>query len=455
MSQSKEQNRLGTEKINKLLYQFAIPSIISMLVGSLYNIVDQFFIGRSVGGLGNAATNIAFPLTISCLAIALMFGVGGSSAFNISMGKGDRERAGYVMGNALVVLVGAGLLLSLITWTFLDPLLHFFGAPKDVFGYAKTYTKITSFGFPFLILTTGGGHFIRADGRPKITMFCNMIGAIINMILDALFVFVMNLGIAGAALATVIGQFVSALFVIYYLLNCKSIKLKKCYFKLKGSIVLKVAVLGGAPCCNQFAMMIIQIVMNKSLKYYGGLSIYGEAIPIACSGIIAKVNMLFMSFVIGISQGLQPIASYNYGAKNYKRVKDGYYKATIYGSMVAVIAFLIFQFFPRQIISLFGNGSKLYYEFALRYFRIFLFFTMVNFMQPITSNFFTAIGKPKMGSFLALSRQIVFLLPLLLLLPIWMGIDGIIFAGPIADFMAAMLSFIMILRSFRKKDLTT
>ena len=442
-------NPLGVQPVNRLLSQFAIPSIISMLVGSLYNIVDQFFIGQRVGELGNAATNIAFPLSTSCLALALLIGIGGSSAFNLAMGSGHEKRAVNIMGNAVVLLAGSGLVLSIITLLFLKPFLLFFGSPKAVLPYAMEYTKITAFGFPFLLLSTGGGHLIRADGRPRITMLCNLVGAVLNTILDALFVFGLNLGMSGAALATIIGQIVSGALAIWYLMHGKTVTIHRENLRVKWENVTRIASLGMAPCSNQVAMMVVQIIMNQSLKYYGSHSIYGENIPIACAGIITKVNMIFMSFVIGLSQGLQPIASFNYGAGKKGRVKEAYIKAISIGAVLAVIAFFMFQFFPRQIISIFGDGSELYYQFAIRYFHVFLFFTFVNFMQPITSNFFTAIGKPKVGSFLALTRQILFLLPLILLFPLFLGIDGIMYAGPVADCLAAVVCFIMVYRELR------
>ena len=442
-------NPLGVQPVNRLLSQFAIPSIISMLVGSLYNIVDQFFIGQRVGELGNAATNIAFPLSTSCLALALLIGIGGSSAFNLAMGSGHEKRAVNIMGNAVVLLAGSGLVLSIITLLFLKPLLLFFGSPKSVLPYAMEYTKITAFGFPFLLLSTGGGHLIRADGRPRITMLCNLVGAVLNTILDALFVFGLNLGMSGAALATIIGQIVSGALAVGYLMHGKTVTIRRENLRIKWENVTRIASLGMAPCSNQVAMMVVQIIMNQSLKHYGSHSIYGENIPIACAGIITKVNMIFMSFVIGLSQGLQPIASFNYGAGKKGRVKEAYIKAISIGAVLAVIAFFMFQFFPRQIISIFGDGSELYYQFAIRYFHVFLFFTFVNFMQPITSNFFTAIGKPKVGSFLALTRQILFLLPLILLFPLFLGIDGIMYAGPVADCLAAVVCFIMVYRELR------
>lgn len=435
---------LGTEPVAKLLRQFTVPSIIAMLVSALYNIVDQFFIGRNVGELGNAATNIAFPFSIACTAIALLFGIGGASAFNLAMGRGEKERAGYFIGNAVAMMSVIGLALCILTQILLSLLLDFFGAPDNVLPLAAEYTGITSFGFPFLIVATGGGHLIRADGSPKMTMICNLTGAVINTILDYFFVSKFHWEMAGAAYATIIGQVISASLVIWYLFHYKTVRLEKKHFYPRRQAILRIVSLGAAPCSNQLAMMVVQIVMNKSLKYYGARSVYGESIPLACSGIIAKVNMVFFSFIIGISQGLQPIVSYNYGAKKYDRVKRAYLTAVSVGCALSVLAFCMFQIFPRPIIALFGKGSEAYYDFAVSYFRVFLFFTFLNFAQPISSNFFTAIGKPAKGVFLSLTRQITFLLPLLVILPLFMKIDGILFAGPIADVTAALVTVVMV-----------
>ena len=318
--------------------------------------------------------------------------------------------------------------------------------------YAKTYIRITSLGFPVLILTAGGGHLIRADGSPKMSMICNVTGAIINTILDALLVFGFGWGMAGAAWATVIGQYISVMLVIRYLSHCKTVDLKPKHLKPAAGYMKKDVTLGAAACSNQLAMMVVQLVMNKSLTYYGGLSSYGQEIPLACAGIITKVNQVFFSIIIGISQGLQPIVSYNYGAKQYDRVKKGYLLAAKTGLTISVIAFLIFQIFPRQIVAIFGNGSEEYIRFAVSYFRIFLFFTFLNFIQPITSNSFTAIGKPGLGMFLSLTRQILFLLPLIVILPFFIGIDGILFAGPIADGLAGAVAVFLMHRELKRPE---
>lgn len=433
-------NELGVAPVGALLRKFAIPSIIAMIVGALYNIVDQLFIGNSIGELGNAATNIVFPLTTVCTAIALLLGVGGASAFNLSMGEGKKDKALFYIGNSVSLLIVFGIALMVITLIFLNPILIILGSPDNILPLAKEYLQITAIGFPFLILSTGGTHLVRADGSPKFSMFCNIVGALINVVLDYVFIFIYNMGMAGAALATIMGQAVSAIIILVYISKFKTGKLTKSHYMLNFKCIKYLTSLGMAQFFNQLAMMIVQVIMNNSLKHYGSLSIYGESIPLACSGIINKVGFIFFAICIGIAQGMQPITSYNYGAKQYDRVKKTINYAMITGSIICVAAFAVFQIFPRQIIELFGNGSELYFSFSERYFRIYLFFTFINNIQPMSSTFFSSIGKPAKGTFLSLTRQIIFLLPLLIVLPIFMGIDGIMYAGPAADLLAAVIS---------------
>lgn len=450
-------NPLGSESIGKLMMKFAVPSIIAMLVGSLYNIVDQFFIGQAVGTLGNAATNIAFPFSTACLSLALLFGIGGASSFNLAMGRGDKEAAPYYVGNAVTMLTSCGIVLMVITLLFLEPILVLFGAPDDVMPYAKDYVLYTSFGFPFLLLSTGGGHLIRADGSPKITMLCNIIGAVVNTALDALFVLVFDWKMIGAAVATVIGQAVSAIIVIVYVCHYKTVKLKLKHFAVKLRYLVKIASIGMGSFFNQLAMMVVQVVLNNQLKNYGLLSVYGEAIPIACSGIVMKVSQIFFSVVIGISQGAQPIESYNYGAGNYRRVKKALVTALIYSGAVSLIAYTIYRIFPYQILQMFddGTGGKLYFEFGVKFFNTFLFMNFLIFLQPVISTFFSSIGKAFKGVFLSLTRQIIFFLPLIILLPLYMNIDGILYAAPVADILSAMTAVVMMLfelKNFKRAE---
>lgn len=443
------ENPLGSEPVSSLLRRFAIPSVIAMLVSALYNIVDQLFIGHSIGVLGNAATNVAFPLSMVCTSIGLLCGIGGAANFNLCMGRKDPEHAKSYVGSAISMLAILGVILCVAVQLFLRPMMLLFGATPDVIDYACTYTRITSIGFPFLIVTIGGSNLIRADGSPKFSMLCNLVGAIVNTILDPLFIFVFHMGMAGAALATITGQILSFALVVLYLRGFKTLPLSLSDLKPNMACWARIAALGATPAFNQVAMMVVQIVMNNTLTYYGSNSVYGSDIPLACAGIISKVNMLFFSFVIGISQGLQPIVSFNFGAQKYDRVKDAYKKAVFAATAISIVAFLCFQFFPRQIIGIFGSGSEEYLHFAERYFRIFLFFTFLNGIQPVSSNFFTSIGAPKKGIFLSLTRQIIFLLPLLLIFPYLFGIDGVMYTAPIADLAAASVSIVMVVREFK------
>lgn len=443
------ENPLGSEPVSSLLRRFAIPSVIAMLVSALYNMVDQLFIGHSIGVLGNAATNVAFPLSMVCTSIGLLCGIGGAANFNLCMGRREPEHAKSYVGSAISMLAILGVILCVAVQLFLRPMMLLFGATPDVIDYACTYTRITSIGFPFLIVTIGGSNLIRADGSPKFSMLCNLVGAIVNTILDPLFIFVFHMGMAGAALATTTGQILSFALVVFYLRGFKTLPLSLSDLKPNMACWARIAALGATPAFNQVAMMVVQIVMNNTLTHYGSNSVYGSDIPLACAGIISKVNMLFFSFVIGISQGLQPIVSFNFGAQKYDRVKDAYKKAVFAATAISIVAFLCFQFFPRQIIGIFGSGSEEYLHFAERYFRIFLFFTFLNGIQPVSSNFFTSIGAPKKGIFLSLTRQIIFLLPLLLIFPYLFGIDGVMYTAPIADLAAASVSIVMVVREFK------
>lgn len=443
------ENPLGSEPVSSLLRRFAIPSVIAMLVSALYNMVDQLFIGHSIGVLGNAATNVAFPLSMVCTSIGLLCGIGGAANFNLCMGRREPEHAKSYVGSAISMLAILGVILCVAVQLFLRPMMLLFGATPDVIVYACTYTRITSIGFPFLIVTIGGSNLIRADGSPKFSMLCNLVGAIVNTILDPLFIFVFHMGMAGAALATITGQILSFALVVFYLRGFKTLPLSLSDLKPNMACWARIAALGATPAFNQVAMMVVQIVMNNTLTHYGSNSVYGSDIPLACAGIISKVNMLFFSFVIGISQGLQPIVSFNFGAQKYDRVKDAYKKAVFAATAISIVAFLCFQFFPRQIIGIFGSGSEEYLHFAERYFRIFLFFTFLNGIQPVSSNFFTSIGAPKKGIFLSLTRQIIFLLPLLLIFPYLFGIDGVMYTAPIADLAAASVSIVMVVREFK------
>ncbi len=442
--QSQEQpqeNPLGTEKLGTLIARYAIPAIISMLVNSLYNMVDQVFIGNGVGMLGNAATNVVFPITTFCTACALLLGIGGSSNYNLTAGKGDTKRAGQFIGTALSSIVIAGVILMVLILLFMDPLLNLCGATEDVLPYAQDYLGITAFGLPFFMLSAGGSHLIRADGSPNMSMVCTLSGCVLNMILDPIYIFVFHWGIRGAATATVTGQIVSAILVIFYFARLKHVQLNRDLLRPKVSLLGRIASLGIAAFINQIAMAVAQVVMNDTLRYYGAASIYGSDIPLAVVGVISKINAVFMALAVGISQGCQPIWGFNRGAKKYGRVRQTYWYAFRICLVIGIVFFAAFQLFPVQIVSLFGSGSDLYYQFATQYFRVFMFMTFINGIQPMSSGFFTSNGKAFLGIIVSLTRQIIFMIPCILIFASMFGIDGVIYAGPIADGAAFIVAF--------------
>ena len=440
---SVQDNPLAFESTGRLIAKYSVPSVIAMLVSSLYNIVDQIFIGQGVGMLGNAATNVAFPFVNVCIALSLLIGIGGASNFNLNMGRGKNEKAKSFAGTSISLLILSGLALSIFSLLFLKPILIAFGSTKQVFPYALTYTRITALGFPFLIATNGFCNLIRSDGSLRYSMVVIVTGAVINTCLDPLFIFGFHWGIAGGAAATVIGQAVSCVMAAVYLTRFRTMKLTKDCLKIKADNLKDIVSIGIASFFNQIAMMAVQIALNNTLAYYGALSSYGSDIPLACAGVIIKVNAFVMAFAIGIAQGCQPILGFNYGAQLYSRVRDTLKKEIITVTAIFSAAFICFQLIPRQIVSIFGEGSAAYFHFAERYFRIYLFMVFINGLQPIVSNFFSSIGKSLKGMLLSLTRQILFLLPLILLLPVFLGIDGVMYAGPIADGIAAVTAFFL------------
>ncbi len=448
------ENPLGYEKIPRLLRNFAIPSITASLVGSVYNIVDQIFIGQGVGYLGNAATNVSYPFSTICLAISLLIGIGSASRVSLYLGNKKPEPAARAAGNGITLMVISGLAYLVIGEILLPQLLKLFGATKEVFPYARQYAGVTLVGMPFLIVTNGMCNLIRADGSPRYSMICMVAGAIANTILDPVFIFIFHWGIFGAALATVLGQILSFAFAVRYLWRFQTIRLEKSDFRPDVKEALETCSMGISSSLNQIAITFVQIVLYNSLTYYGAQTAYGTDIPLAACGIVMKTNAIVLAIVVGISQGAQPLIGFNYGAGQYSRVKKAYLLAIQWNMAVSAIGFFLFQCFPRYLISLFGDGDRLYFEFAVLFMRTYLFMVLVNGVQLLSSSFFTAIGKAMKGALLALTRQVFFLIPLILILPLRFGIMGVLLAGPIADFMAFLLSVLLVYRELKdsRKD---
>lgn len=443
-------NPLGYAPVVGLIGKFAIPTIISMLVNAVYNITDQIFIGNVVGMLGNAATNVAFPTVTFTMAFSQLVGIGTAANFNISLGAKREEKAQYFIGTGLTLMSMIGVLIMCVVLCFKTPILLLCGATENVLPYAQLYLGITAIGIPFLLFSSAGSYIIRADGSPAYSMACTVTGALLNIFLDWLFMFVFQWGIQGAAVATITGQMISFLLSLGYFFRFKTFKIQRKILGLRADYVIGIAKLGTSNFINMTIMMLVNIVMNNTLTHYGALSIYGSDIPLAVSGVIAKLNSILSSFSVGLAQGCQPILSFNMGARNYGRIKETFKKALSIALTISVIAFLLFQCFPRQIVSIFGSGDELYFEFAERYMRIFMMMVCVLGVQPLAVNYFTGTGNVRQGIFLSLSRQGFFLIPLLILLPLAFGLDGALYAGPIADFLAFALSLTLVFTNMKK-----
>ena len=442
-------NPLGTAPVGRLLLQYAIPSIISTLIASLYNMVDQMFIGQRIGFLGNAATTVAYPLTFLCGAMTLLFSNGSSVNFNICNGRGERDEALHFAGAGLTLLAAEGIFTAALVLLFTPWFVNLFGATDQVYPYALTYMKLVAPGLPFLALTSGGTLLIRSDGSPRYALICSMSGVALNFVLDYLFLFPMNMGIAGAALATVMGQVLSALMVAAYMLHFRTGRLRQAHFAVSGSRFRQITSIGAAGSLNQAAMLVMNLVLNSSLRYYGSQSVYGGSEALAAAGVVTKVNFLFYSTIIGCSIGGQPIMGFNFGARNYERVKQTAYLVFTYAFVIGAVETACFWLFPEQILRLFGDSAGGYQAFALRYMHEFMLLIILAGVLPVAMNAMVSTRQPLKGVIISLSKQLV-LIVLLLILPRFLGIDGILIAGPVADLMVAIAAFIVIRSAFSR-----
>ena len=446
-------NPLGTAPVAGLIRKFALPAIISMLVNTVYNITDQIFIGHIVGMLGNAATNAAFPIVILSTGLAQLVGIGTAANFNLHMGAKDSAGAQNYVGTGLVMSVLLGIALGCLVFVFQTPVLRLCGATVNVLPYAEAYLGITALGLPFLLFFTANNMLIRADGSPFYGMFCIVSGAALNILLDVLFMIGFGWGIEGAALATVIAQIVSFGFCVRYFFRFRAFPITISLLRLRAHEIWGIVKLGLSNFLNQIIMMTVNIVLNHTLTYYGAMTLYGADIPLAVSGIVAKLNSILIAFTVGLAQGCQPIFSFNTGAENYGRIKETYRKALAAALLLSFAIFFVFQLFPRQITAIFGGGSELYFAFAEEYLRIYLMMVCISGVQPLTVNYFTAVGNVRTGLLLSLSRQGLFLLPLLILLPRFLGLDGALYAGPIAEVLAFALAMSTMYRHWQELTL--
>ena len=444
-----EENILGKEKISKLIKKFSIPCIISLLVNSLYNIVDQIFIGQGVGYLGNGATNVVFPLVMIGLAFSLMFGDGASAYLSLKLGEKKKDEAKIGIGNGVTLCVITSVIFCAITLIFLPVFLKIFGCTDNLKDYAMTYGRIIAIGFPFSMIGTTLNSIIRADGSPKYSMTSMIAGAILNTILDPIFIFVFHKGVAGAAIATVISQILTFVLNVAYIKRFKSIKLDRDSIKLRPNVCKKVSALGISSFITQMSIVCVMTAENNLLGKAGAESKFGAEIPITVLGIVMKISQILNSIIIGIAAGSQPIFGYNYGAKKYDRVKQAL-KIVLGSSLViSTIAFILFQTIPDKLIAIFGSGDENYMEFACLAFRVYLFLCIFNGIQIPSGIFFQAIGKSTKSAILSLSRQIVILIPSMIILSHIFGLMGVLYAGPVADGIAFILAAILLIREVK------
>lgn len=440
----REQKRLGEEKISKLLIEFSIPAIIGMLVNTLYNIIDRMFIGHipEIGHLAIAGVGITMPLMTIIMAFGMLIGIGTATRISIKLGEGKRNEAEKHLGNACTLIVVISVLLTIIGLVFMQPLLNAFGASENIITYAEQYIQIIYFGCIFNVLGFGLNHSIRSDGSPKIAMLSMLIGAITNIVLDPIFIFVFDLGVRGGAIATVISQLVSGIWVIYYFTKGKSaLKIKREYLKLNKEVVLSIFAIGVSPFSMQLANCAVQVVSNNSLQRYGGDT------AVAAMTVINSLAMIFLMPIFGINQGMQPIIGYNYGAKKYSRVKETVKYGIIAATIIVTIGFLVVETFPEKLFQIFNNSPELL-ETGIPGMRIFLCMLPLVGGQIIVTNYFQSIGKVKISMLLSLLRQVILLIPCLIIIPIFKGLTGVWLAGPVSDFLSVIITIIIFVKTF-------
>ena len=445
-----QENILGTEKIGKLLRIFAIPGIISMLVNSIYNIVDQIFIGQGVGYLGNGATNVIFPMTMLALALSMMLGNGAGSYMSLMLGRKREDEAARGVATGVVGLVGIGVVLMVVYLLFLEPLCRLFGATDAILPYALDYGTLICLGLPFFCIASGFSSIIRSDGSPRWNMVGLIAGCLINIVLDPVFIFVFHMGVKGAAIATVLGQLANAVIAILYLPRMKTVRLTREVFAAWRKTLSPVVSLGTSSFISQFVLVIAIAVQNNVLVRYGALSEYGAEVPMTALGVTMKIFSILTAVLIGLGTGAQPIIGYNYGAGRYDRVKATF-RITMALSIGAMcVALLLFQLFPEQIVSIFGTDSEVYTRFSVRCLRIFLMAIPLGAVQMMSGNFFQSVGKPLPASIISLSKQVLFMIPMVLILPRFMGVDGVLWAGCFSDVLAFLLCLLLYKRYWKE-----
>jgi putative MATE family efflux protein len=442
MEQSKQ---LGELKIGQLIWKFSVPAIVGMLVNALYNVVDRIFVGNGVGSVALAGITIEFPISLIVMAFTMLIGLGASTLISIRLGQGKAKEAEEIMGNAVVLMLIIGVVITVLGLVFLEPLVRAMGADPEVMPYALDYTGYILAGTIFFVYGMGANHFIRAEGNPKTAMLTMFIGAITNIILDPLFIYGFGWGIKGAAIATVIAKAVSALWIFYYFLGGRGqLKLVLSKIRLQGHLIWAIVSIGVGPFAMQLAASLLNIILNNTLGAHGG------NLALSAMGIVSSISTLLFMPIFGLNQGLQPIVGYNYGAKKYQRVKEALLKGMAAGTLISILGYLLITLFPNQLVGLFNKEDRELIALGSKALRIFLFALPIVGAQIIGSSYFQAIGKPVRAALLSLSRQVLLLIPAILILPRFFGLNGVFYAGPLADIGAALITGTMVWLELRK-----
>lgn len=446
----KGDNPLGFEPIGKLLIKFALPSVTSMIVNAIYNMVDQIFIGQGVGYLGNAATTIAFPIVTIILALSTLIGAGGSAYASIKLGEHDDEMAEKVLGNSLILSLFIGIIITFGGIVFLEPLVKLFGASADTLQYAKDYTFYILLAAPFNVLGIVLSNFARCDGAPVLSMYSMLAGAILNIILDPIFMFVFGLGVKGAAIATAISQVVSALILIWYFKYKSNMKITRKSIRINFSVCRNFCTLGISSCVLHVAGTALNIVLNNVLVHYGNQSEVGGDMALSAMGVVMKVSMVILSVCIGIGVGSQPVLGFNRGANQPERMKKAYLLAVSLGVSVTIFGWLLCQTIPHILLRLFENDNQAFMDFAVRCMRIYMGGVFIAGVQIVTTNYFQSTGQPLKATMTSLLRQVILLIPLLLILPMFLGLDGVLYAGMISDIASGLIVGTMAIFEMKK-----
>ncbi|MBQ0001685.1 MAG: MATE family efflux transporter [Clostridiales bacterium] len=444
-----KENILGTEKIGKLLLTYSVPGVISMLVNSIYNMVDQIFIGRGVGYLGNGATTVSFPFVQLLLALSIMTAAGTAANAGLNLGRKDQRKADSFVGSGFGLSLFWGLMLLIVGEIFMVPMLNFFGATPDNLSYAIDYSRIILIGFPFVTTSMMMNDIIRADGAPRFAMISMLAGAIANIILDPIFIFVCHWGVKGAALATIIGQIISCGLSLYRFRKLRTLTFRPADTAPDFSRLKMICIIGMSAFLTQMANLVSRIILNNQAAKYGLLSVYGADIPVTCFGITMKIVSLMMSMIIGITNATQPIFAFNFGAHKYDRVRELVKKTALTTIVMGCFGWIFFQTCPALIISLFGQESELYNEFGVMCLRNMTLTIFVMGIPMLAGVYFQSVGKPMQAVVLSLSRQIIFLIPIILLLPLFIGLRGVMYAYPISDIFSIILSVALFTRELK------